>query len=260
MRNSFAGSMVVTAAALAVFSLMPVPAVGQTASAIIPRTADGHPDLSGIWQVMNTAAWDIQSHAAQKGVPAGMGVVDGDEIPYTPAAAAKKKANYENRATLDPDTKCYLPGVPRVIYMPFPFQIVQTPTLITVLFEYAHAVRNIFMNTAHPPGHIDWWMGDSRGRWEGDTLVIDVTHFHADTWFDRAGNFHSEELHLVERLTPSGPDRIDYEVTIEDPRVFTRPWKMSMILYRHAERNLRLLEYECYSFEGQEIYKPIHTP
>ena len=217
----------------------------------VPRTADGKPDLSGIWQVMNSAAWDIQDHAAQKDVPAGMGVVVGNEIPYQPAALATKRENYQNRATADPEAKCYLPGVPRLMYMPYPFQVFQTADLITMLFEYVHATRVIYTNgTQHPAGHIDWWMGDSRGRWEGDTLVVDVVHFNSETWFDRAGNFHSEQLHLVERLTPLDRDHLTYDVTVEDPKVFTRPWRMSMVLYRHREPNVQLLEYECYAFDN----------
>jgi len=212
------------------------------------RTPNGKPDLSGIWQVMNTANWNIQDHNAEKGVPAGQGVVEGNELPYTPAAAAKRKSNYENRATADPESKCYLPGVPRVTYMPFPFQIVQTPEQITVLYEYAHAVRNIFMGTPHIDGQLFWWMGDSRGHWDGDTLVVDVTDFNDETWFDRAGNFHSDALHVIERYTLIDPDHINYEATIEDSKTFTRPWKMAMILNRHKEKNFRLLEYECFSF------------
>ncbi|HKC55324.1 MAG TPA: hypothetical protein VKC35_04350 [Vicinamibacterales bacterium] len=235
-----------------------IPAVARTqgqAAASIPRTADGKPDLSGIWQVMNSAAFDIQDHAAQKGVPGGPGVVEGNDIPYQPAALAKKKENYEKRATLDPDTKCYLPGVPRITYMPFPFQIIQKPTELTILYEYVHTVRYIFANgSPHPAGPIDWWLGDSRGRWEGDTLVVDVIHFNDQTWFDRAGNFHSDALHVVERYTLTDPDHITYAVTIEDPKVFTRPWNMSMILYRHKERNFQLYEYECYGFDYENIY------
>ena len=219
-----------------------------TQAGTLRRTRDGKPDLSGIWQVMNTAAWDIQDHSAQKGVPAGQGVVEGNELPYLPAAIAKKKANFENRATADPETKCYLPGVPRITYMPYPFQIGQTPTHVTMLYEYAHTVRNIFIGSPHIAGAIDWWMGDSRSRWEGDTLVVDVIDFNDETWFDRAGNFHSDALHVVERYTPSDADHINYEATIEDPKVFSRPWKMSMLLYRHKEKNLQLLEYECFSF------------
>ena len=234
------------------FSLAPVPAAGQTQTAtetgVVRRTAEGTPDLSGIWQVMNTAAWDIQDHPAQKGVPAGQGVVEGNELPYLPAAAAKKKANYDNRATADPETKCYLPGVPRITYMPYPFQITQSQKQVTILYEYVHAVRNVFLGTPHIKGPIDWWMGDSRGRWEGNTLVVDVLEFNDETWFDRAGNFHSDALHVVERYTPVGPDLINYEATIEDPKVFSKPWKMSMLLYRHKEKNAQILEYECFSF------------
>ena len=234
------------------FSLAPVPAAGQTQTAtetgVVRRTAEGTPDLSGIWQVMNTAAWDIQDHPAQKGVPAGQGVVEGNELPYLSAAAAKKKANYDNRATADPETKCYLPGVPRITYMPYPFQITQSQKQVTILYEYVHAVRNIFLGTPHIKGPIDWWMGDSRGRWEGNTLVVDVLEFNDETWFDRAGNFHSDALHVVERYTPVGPDLINYEATIEDPKVFSKPWKMSMLLYRHKEKNAQILEYECFSF------------
>jgi hypothetical protein len=229
----------------------------QTPTNTIPRTPDGKPDLSGIWQVMNTAAWDIQDHTAQKGVPAGVGVVVGNEIPYRPEALAKKRENYANRATADPETKRYLPGVPRIMYMPYPFQIFQKADQITMLFEYVHATRVLYTNgTPHPPGHIDWWMGDSRGRWEGNTLVVDVVHFNDQTWFDRAGNFHSEQLHVIERFTPLDRDHITYEVTVEDPKVFTAPWRMSMVLYRHREPNAQLLEYECYSFDN-EFHAPV---
>jgi hypothetical protein len=160
----------------------------------------------------------------------------------------KQRENYANRATLDPETKCWLPGVPRATYMGFPFQIVQTPNQTSILYEYAHTVRNIFMNSQHPRGPIEWWMGDSRGRWEGDTLVVDVVHFNDQTWFDRAGNHHSEELHVIERYTLMSADHINYEVTIEDPRVFTQPWKMRMPLYRRLDTNMQLLDYECYGF------------
>ena len=252
MKNRFRGGTIPTAAMWALFSLVAISSAARgQAPASVSRTADGKPDLSGIWQAVNTAAWDIQDHQAQKGVPAGIGVVEGNEIPYQPWAAAKKKENYEKRMTADPETKCYLPGVPRITYMPYPFQIFQDSAQVTILYEYVHATRYIFMGSQHPPGHIDWWMGDSRGRWEGDTLVVDLVHFNDETWFDRAGNFHSDALHLVERYTPMGPDHINYEVTIEDPKVFTRPWKMSMILYRHKEKNLQLLEYECYGFDHE---------
>lgn len=218
------------------------------AAQALPRTADGQPDLSGIWQAVTTANWNLQAHAAEKDVPAGLGVVDGDEIPYQPWAAAKKHENFVNRATADPESKCYMPGVPRITYMPYPFQIFQTAQHIAITYEYIHVVRRIYMNSPHPPGPIEWFMGDSRGRWEGNTLVVDVVHFTDKTWFDRAGNFHSNALHVVERYTPITANHIQYEATIEDPNVFTRPWTISLPLYRRMEPNLRILEYECYAF------------
>jgi len=216
----------------------------------LPRTADGQPDFSGIWQGLNTAAWNIQDHQAAKGVPAGQGVVEGNELPYLPDALAKRNENFKNRLTADPETKCFQPGVPRIMYMPYPFQIVQTPTYIGLLFEYVHTTRHIRVNSEHPEGPIEWALGDSRARWEGDTLVTDVIHFNADTWFDRAGNFHSEAMHLVERFTMLDRDHINYEVTVEDPKVFSRPWKMSMPFYRRIEKNLQILDYECQSFDS----------
>jgi hypothetical protein len=228
---------------------------GQSSGIAISRTASGTPDLSGFWQVSNSAAWDIQDHRARKGVPAGQSVVEGNEIPYQAWAAQKKKENFENRAASDPEAKCYLPGVPRLTYMPFPFQIAQTPREVIVLHEYVHAVRTIHVDgSPHPSDPADSWLGDSRGRWEGDTLVVDSIHFNDRTWFDRAGNFHSDALHVVERLNLTDPDHIDYSVTIEDRKVFTRPWTMSMILYRHKEKNFQLLEYECYGFDHEKTY------
>jgi len=236
----------------AICALTPIVSVGQTA-ATTPyaplRTEDGHPDLQGIWQVLNTAAWDLEDHPASLGVPAGHGVVEGGAIPYQAWALAKKKENFEQRATLDPENRCYLPGVPRITYMPHPFQIIQQADKVSIAYEYLRAVRFIHMNgNPHPPGPIDWWMGDSRGRWEGNTLVVDVIHFNDQTWFDRAGNFHSEDLHVVERYTPMGPDHLLYEATIEDPNVFTQPWTISMPLYRRQEGNSELLEYQCHAY------------
>ena len=255
VRRCFAGS-VIALAALAICILAPMPGAAQTYTP--SRTPDGQPDLQGIWQVLNTAAWDIQDHGARLGVPAGHGVVEGNEIPYQPSALAKKQENFKNRATLDPENRCYLPGVPRVMYMPYPFRIVQQADRVTILHEYLHAIRYVYMNgNPHPRGHIDWYMGDSRGRWEGNTLVVDVVDFNDETWFDRAGNFHSDALHLVERFTPAGPDHLLYEVTIEDPKVFTRPWKMSMPLYRRQEKDVELLEYDCAAYLlEQEFNKP----
>jgi hypothetical protein len=227
-----------------ILTLAPAAARGQA----LPRTPDGKPDLSGIWQAVNAAGWNILPHPAEEGVPAGLGVVDGGTLPYTEEAAARQREHYANRVTLDPEARCLLPGVPRATYMGFPFQIVQTPAQTSILYEYAHTLRHIFMNSPHPRGPIEWWMGDSRGRWEGDTLVVDVVHFNAQTWFDRAGNHHSEQLHVVERYTMTSANHINYEATIEDPKVFTRPWTMRMPLYRRLDTNMQLLEYECYGF------------
>jgi len=224
-------------------------------SANIPRTSDGSPDLSGIWQVLNRANDNVLAHSASDGVPAGLGVVAGDELPYRPEALRQKEENFANRATRDTEANCYLPGVPRITYMPFPFQIIQLPDVTTFLYEYAHATRYVYTDgSEHPEGPINWWMGDSRGYWEGDTLVVDVVHFTDQTWFDRTGNFHSEGLHVVERYSLVDADHIDYEVTIEDPEVFTRPWTMRMTLYRRTEPNFQLLEYDCYAFDWEQYY------
>ncbi len=215
----------------------------------VPRTSFGHPDLAGIWQTVNTAVWDVEAHPASLGVPAGQSVVLGGEIPYRESALAQREENYANRLTADPEAQCRMVGVPRITYMPYPFQIVQTPTQVSILYEYVHTVRSVFLDSEHPEDSaIRYWMGDSRGRWEGDTLVVDVAHFTDETWFDRSGNFHGEALHVVEHYTPTGPDHMLYEVTIEDPEVFTEPWQMSMPLYRRQEADSRLLEYECYDY------------
>jgi len=253
------------------------------------RTADGKPDLSGIWQAVNTANYDIQSHPARPAlaltpapprtgvagvdratptdlpapavrplgavgaVPAGESVVDGDEIPYQPWAAAMKKENSEHWLERDPEIKCFMPGVPRATYMPYPFQIIQSTDNILITYEFAGATRIIHMNTVGDSPSPSW-MGWSRGRWEGDTLVVDVTDFNDQTWFDRAGNFHSDALHIVERYTAASPYHLTYEVTIEDPKVFTRPWKMRMPLYRRVEKDKRILEYKCVEFVEEAMY------
>lgn len=221
-----------------------------------PRTAGGQPDLQGVWQVLNSAVWDLEDHSPGLGRPGGYGVVEGGRIPYLPSALAQRKQNFENRASADPEVSCFLPGVPRITYLPFPFQILQFPDQVMILYEYIGITRSIFLSGEHPdPDVLDFWMGDSRGRWEGNTLVVDVTNFNDRTWFDRAGNFHSDALHVIERYTRTGPDHISYEVTIEDPNVFSRPWKLSMPLYRRQEQNLRLLEYHCYSYMEEEAAK-----
>jgi hypothetical protein len=265
MRVRVGGAILLAAAAVSAAimlgTMIPASSQGQTYRA--PRTADGRPNLTGIWEAMNTANWDIQAHVARAGpvvalgaafsVPPGLGVVDGNEIPYQPWAAAKKKENGENWLTRDPEIKCYMPGLPRATYMPFPFQIVQSKDTILMAYEFASASRIVRMNsTEKSPAPA--WMGWSVGRWEGETLTIDVTDLEEQTWFDRAGNFHSDALHVVERYTPTDANTLNYEVTIEDPKVFTRPWKMSMPLYRHQEKNAQLMEYKCVEFVEELMY------
>ena len=250
--------------ALAISQMMRQPVEGQVSGMKPPRMADGKPNLNGIWQAMGTAHWDLQDHNARSGpvlelgaiaaVPAGLSVVEGNDIPYQAWAAAKKKENYENWLTRDPEVKCYLPGIPRATYMPYPFQIVQTHNNdILMAYEYASASRIIKMGKTEPPP-VDTWMGQSAGRWDGDTLVVDTIGFNDQTWFDRAGNFHSDALHVIERFTPKNPDLLDYEVTIEDPKVFTRPWKIQMPLYRRQGQNAQLLEFKCVEFVEELMY------
>jgi len=261
MRNRSMACINVLMTGVAILALASTAAFAQSFKP--PRTADGKPNLNGIWQVMNTANWDIAPHAAQAGQvvalgatgaePAGLGVVEGGEIPYLPDALKTKQQNYANRLKNDPEVKCYLPGVPRATYMPYPFQIVQTPKTILMSYEYDGAVRTIYMDNPGP-APVDSWMGWSAGHWEGDTLVVDVTGFNDSTWFDRAGDFHSDELHVVERYTLVSPDVINYEATIQDPKVFSRTWKMSMPLYRHVEKNFQLLEFKCVEFVEELLY------
>ncbi|HUA17749.1 MAG TPA: hypothetical protein VMU80_08905 [Bryobacteraceae bacterium] len=250
---------VVSAAFLVV---IPVQAQGQ-----FPRTQDGKPDLNGIWQVLDSSLdWDIQGHAAQAGplpqlgaefaVPPGLGIVQGGGIPYLPQALAKKQDNFRKRLTEDPEIKCYMPGVPRATYMAFPFQIEQSSRYIMIAYEFNNSIRTVHMDHPGPNPAGDSWMGWSVGHWEGDTLVVDVTGMNDQTWFDRAGDYHSDELHVTERYTPRNADVLNYEATIEDPQVFSRPWKISVPLYRHLEKNFQLMEYKCVPFAEGVLYGP----
>jgi hypothetical protein len=242
--------------------LATVVAIAQTPYRV-PRLPNGKPDLNGIWQAMNTANWDLQEHSARPGLlpqlgavgaePGGPGVVDGGEIPYLPAAKEKRKANFQQRLSLDPEVRCYLPGVPRATYMPYPFQILQSDKAIFFAYEFDHAVRNVFLKDPGP-APADSWMGQSVGHWEGETLVLDVTGLNERTWFDRAGDYHSDALHVVERYTRTGPETMLYEATIEDPKVFSRPWKIRMPLYRHIEANARIMEFKCVEFVEDLMY------
>jgi hypothetical protein len=258
MRRGFSGLSTLTIPALVVLALVGLsPRVEGQQPYKAPRTADGHPDLQGIWQAVNTASWNLEDHASMLGVPPGLSVVEGGEIPYKPEALAKRKKNFEERLTADPAAKCHLPGVPRVTYMPHPFQIFQNAEGVVIVYEYVGSTRTIYtsggLHGSHPEGAFAY-MGDPRGRWEGDTLVVDVVGFTDETWLDASGNYHSDALHVVERYTRTGPDHMRYEATIEDPNVFTRPWKISMPLYRRQERPMRLLEYYCHhDLEAAEV-------
>jgi hypothetical protein len=259
------------AAALVVVGLVGVGVAdrvaGATQTPVRPRTVNRQPDLNGIWQSLSTAYWDIQDHSARSGprtlgaigaVPPGQGIVEGDALPYQPLAAAKQKENFANRMTADPEIKCFLPGIPRATYMQYPFQIVQTKNQVLMVYQYASATRAIDTNSASAAkaaeAPVDAWMGYSRGKWEGETLVVDVTGFNDQTWFDRSGNFHSDALHVVERYTPMDRDHLLYEATIEDPKVFTRTWKISLPLYRRMEKNAQLLDYKCVEFAEDLLY------
>jgi len=270
-------SAVAAAGAAAMIALYTLPAAGQAQAYRAPRASDGHPDLNGIWQANNEAHWDLEAHVARSAlalrpgpygplpakevlylgavgsVPGGLGVVEGGEIPYKPDALKIRNENREKWVERDPEIKCYLPGVPRATYMPYPFQIFQSSKALFIAYEYAGAVRNIYLKDPGP-APVDSWMGQSVARWEGETLVIDATGFNDQTWFDRAGNHHSDKLHVVERYTRTGPDHISYEATIEDPNVFTKPWKISMPLYRRLERNAQLMEFKCVEFVEELLY------
>jgi hypothetical protein len=235
----------------------------QTQGGPIPRTAwDRKPDLNGTWQVLTTANWDLEEHeggpspvmvtGAIGARPPGMSVVEGGTIPYRPEALAKREENRKNAMPgkpgrdirADPELNCFLPGVPRATYLPYPFQIFQSPNRMWIVYQYSYARRQIFMN-GKEAAPIDSWMGWSNARWDGDTLVIDVTGFNDQSWFDRAGNYHSDALHVIERYTMLDRDHIMYEATIEDPKIFTRPWKISMPLYRRIEKNVQLMPFRC---------------
>ncbi len=262
----FRGFLAITAAAVGCAFVAAIPASGQAPAPAYkaPRTKDGQPNLNGIWQAMTTAEWDLRAHAASQGpvlslgaefsVPPGPGVIDGDgQIPYLPAAAEQQKKNFADRLNLDPEVKCYMGGIPRTVYMPYPFQIVQSPSTIMIAYEYAGGVRSINMGkpTEAPA---DSWMGWSNGHWEGETLVVTVTDQIDKTWFDRAGDFHSDALKVTERYTPRSADTMMYEATIEDPKTFSRPWKISVPLYRHVEKNAQLMEYKCSEFAEDVLY------
>ena len=255
------------------------PAEGLFAESELPRTGHDTPDMSGIWQSFTTANWNILSHPVQAGPfaeqagawgagRAGFGIVEGNELPYQEWAAAEQQRNHEVRAVVtaandptrfdtgDPELLCFRAGVPRANYMPYPFQIFQTPEQIIMVYEYKGAYRTIYMDEDRPALDASW-MGTSNGRWEGNTLVVDVQGFNEHTWLDREGNFASDGLHVVERWTPLSPYHMLYEATIEDPNVFTQSWDMSFILYKNVEENAELKEFNCVPLVEPMFYGPL---
>ena len=267
-----------TLAALLVAALFYAPGLGAAESAYVaPRGPGGKPDLNGTWQVMNRANYDLEHHPARAAmafregpvgpvpakevvalgavgaVPAGIGVVVDGEIPYRPWARKKKAENHENWLTRSPEIKCYLPGIPRATYMPYPFQILHNEDALFFTYEYAGAVRNIHLEDPGP-APIDSWMGQSVAKWHGDTLVIETTGQNDQTWLDRAGNFHSESLRVIERFTPTSPHTMSYEATLEDEKVFTRPWTIKMTLYRLVSDDARLQQFNCVEFVEELLY------
>ena len=253
---------------LALIALPVLIAVGTMSLAAendhVPRTADGRPDFNGIWQAIGSAHWNIEPHAADfspiaelgaiGAIPAGLGIVEGGTIPYTPEARAKQRENRADWLALDPVVKCYMPGVPRATYLPFPFQIIQSPEHVVMAYEFASASRIVYMNRPDFEAPIFTWMGHSRGHFEGDSLVIDVTDQVPDTWLDRAGNHHSDALRVTERYTHTGPNTLLYEATLEDPDVYSQPWTLKLPLYRRLDENMQLLEFKCVEFTEELIY------
>lgn len=229
----------------------------------LPRAADGHPDLSGVWQSLNTAHWNLEPHladypvvpelGAQFAVAPGQGVVDGGKIPYLPEALEQRDRNFAARLTEDPEGKCYLGGVPRSTYMPYPFQILQNVDEIAIVYQFATGLRRITVDgTEEAP--LDSWMGWSNAHWEGDTLVVEVSGLNGLTWLDRAGNYASASARITERYTPLGPNHLQYEATIEDPTVYAEPWTLSMPLYRIVDPDYRMLEFKCEPFAEEKLY------
>ena len=233
-------------------------------SDLVPRTADEKPDFNGIWQAIGSAHWDVEPHAADfsplvelgaiGAIPAGLGIVQGGGIPYTSQARAKAQENRADWLSLDPVVKCYMPGVPRATYLPFPFQIIQSPEHVVMAYEFASASRIVYMDRPDFEAPILSWMGHSRGHFEGDSLVIDVTDQVPDTWLDHAGNHHSDALRVTERYTHMGPNTLMYEATLEDPNVYTQAWTMKFPLYLRLDENMQLLEFKCVEFTEELIY------
>jgi hypothetical protein len=236
-----------------------------------PARIGGKPNLNGIWQALNTAHWNLEGHSAEAidefsakmgaiaAIPAGNSVVVGGTIPYKPEALAKRAENRAGWPASDPEAKCYMPGIPRATYMPYPFQIVQGEgDVILFSYTFANANRPVYMRD-HQSAPVDLWMGRSNGSWDGDTLVIEVNSNIENTWLDRAGNHHSAAMIVTERYTLIDEHVMQYEATIDDPETFTRPWTIRMPLYRNVDPDARLLEFNCVKFSEPLLYGEFMT-
>ncbi len=251
----------IAAGALALTALMPAhaqtPATSApAASTAIPRLPNGRPDFSGIWQTLSEADYDLEPHIGRRDAPPGPGVVTGGAIPYRPDALAQRRRNFDARDKDDPRLKCWVLGTPRSIYYPAPFQLFQRERDITLLHQFGHQVRTIHTNATQHPEEKEqgFFLGDSRGSWDGDTLVVDVTDFNEETWLDRAGNYHSDALHVVERWSFVDRDTIAYRATLDDPKVFSRPWQIDVLLHRRRDAGFRLIEDYCSTLPYDRYY------
>jgi len=232
-----------------------------------PDEINGRPNLSGVWQAMNTANWNLEAHSAEAldefwrlgslaSIPAGQSVVVEGSIPYRQAALAQREANQAGWPKADPETVCYLPGIPRATYMPYPFQILQTES--DILFAYSYHSANRLVEMDEPiEAPVDTWMGQSNGRWEGDTLVIETHAMNGKPWLDRAGNYLTRDAIVTERLSLVSPDHIDYQATISDSNLFSSDWTIRMPLYRNIEENAQILEYKCVPFVENLLYSDL---
>jgi hypothetical protein len=244
-------------AALLLVAVGPQAVHGQKPKADgVPRLANGKPDFSGIWQTLSEADYDLQPHAGRRDAPPSPGVVEGGTLPYKPEALAQKERNFAARASDDPRLHCYILGVPRNVYYPAPFQIFERERDLTLVHQFGHQVRTIHTNGTLHPKETDqeFWLGDSRGHWEGDTLVVDVADFNERTWLDRAGNYHSPDMHVTERWRFVDPNTISYTATVEDPQVYTKPWTINVLLNRRREKNFELIEDYCFTLRYEKFY------
>ncbi len=279
-------SLVALATALGACQTMPMDGSSTMSSADSSAAAwkakrgpDGvHPDLNGVWKVMSTANYNIEAHPASAAlqlrpgpyvpvpdsevvalgaigaVPAGVGIVLGDgKIPYTADALAVRDANRAKAVEMDPEVKCYLPGVPRANYMDKPFQIFHSDKAVFIAYEFAGAVRNVFLEEPDP-APAQSWMGQSYGRWEGDTFVVEVTDQLPTTWLDRSGNIKGEDTKIVERWTPTSDYTMRYEAEITDPSVYTAPWKIGVNLYKATGEDAQLQQFKCVEFVEELMY------